>query len=89
MAKVPSAFRTDEQLETLLDHIGDWVVNDDDGFIMWPLDSLRAAVRLAQERVDAGEPVRAVSRLPPERIIVSSDQIDRIMRRFSECDDPD
>ena len=87
MHEMPSTFRTDEHLEFLLDHIGDWVVTDDDGFVVWPLDSLRDALRLAQERVDAGEPVRAVSRLPPERIIVSSDQIDRIVRRFSECGD--
>jgi len=87
MHGMPCTFRTDEQLEFLLDHAGDWVVTDDDGFVVWPLDNLRDALRLAEERVDGGEPVRAVSRLPPERIIVSSDQIDRIVRRLSECDD--
>jgi hypothetical protein len=78
MDRQPSTYRTDEQLDFLLDQTGDWVVNDADGFVVWPLGSLREAIATAQERMNAGELVRAVSRLSPDRIIVFGDQIERL-----------
>jgi hypothetical protein len=78
MDRQPSTYRTDEQLEFLLDQTGDWVVNDADGFVVWPLGSLREAIATARERMNAGELVRAVSRLSPDRIIVFSAQIERL-----------
>jgi hypothetical protein len=84
----PCTYRTDEQLEFLLDQTGDWVVNDADGFVVWPPASLRGAIATAQERMKAGELVRAVSRLSPDRIIVFHDQIERLAKLLAEREHP-
>ena len=84
----PSTYRTDEQLEFLLDQTGDWVVNDADGFVVWPLGSLRDAIATAQERMNGGEIVRAVSRLSPDRIIVVGAQLERLAKLLADRERP-
>ena len=79
MDRHPSTYRSDEQLYAMLDEMGDWIVNDTSGLILWRLASLRGAIRKAEEQTAAGGSVRAASRLSPSAIIVFADQIDRIV----------
>jgi hypothetical protein len=79
MDSAPSTYRTDARLRAMLDETGEWVVNDASGLIMGNvLASLREALRAATAFSATGEIVQAVSRLPPNCIIVFGRQVDRM-----------
>lgn len=74
-------YRTDEQLEALLDATGDWIVNASDGLVMGSaVTSLSEALRTAATYLAEGQVVRAVRRLPPDGIIVPADQMERLSK---------
>jgi hypothetical protein len=80
MEHAPSTYRTDAQLLAMLDEVGDWAVNDADGLIIGSvLPSLREALKAAMAYSEKGETVRAISRLPPDGIIVFAGQMDRLL----------
>jgi len=84
MNKSPPTYRTDEQLEFILDETADWIVRDMDGFLTWPFASLRDALGRAEERTAAGESPRTVSRLSNERIVIRMTQIKRMICRVTD-----
>jgi len=74
-------YRTDEQLEALLDEPGDWIVNASDGLVMGSaVASLGEALRTAAMYSAEGQVVRAVRRLPPDGIIVPAEQMERLSK---------
>ena len=74
-------YRTDEQLEALLDETGDWVVNASDGLIMGSaVASLHEGLRTAAMYSAEGQVVRSVRRLPPDGIVVPAGQMERLSK---------
>jgi hypothetical protein len=72
-------YRTDEQLEALLDETGNWIVNASDGLIMGSaVTSLHEGLRTAATYSAEGQVVRAVRRLSPDGIIVLAGQVERL-----------
>jgi hypothetical protein len=80
MDSAPSTCRTDAQLQPMMDETGDWVVNDAGGLIIGHvLASLRDALNAAAAYLAKGETVRAISRLPPDGVIVFNGQMERLL----------
>jgi hypothetical protein len=73
-----SSSRTDEQLEAILNQVGHWVVNGQQGQVLCFAASLRQAIDRANQYGLSGAVVTAVCRLPSDNIIVFSRQIDRL-----------
>ena len=74
-------YRTDEQLEALLDGTGNWIVNASDGLIMGSaVTSLSEALRTAAMYSAEGQVVRSVRRLPPDGIVVPAGQMERLSK---------
>ena len=85
MDKPLSTHRTDEQLLETMDETGDWVVNNGSGLIQGGVAAtLRQAIAAATDQIADGEDVPAVSRLPPDGIIVFRDQLDRLISAMAE-----
>ena len=69
----------------MLDERGNWVVNNGSGLLQGAVvATLKHAIATAAEHVADGEDVPAVSRLPPDGIIVFRDQMDRLIAAMAE-----
>lgn len=69
----------DEQLLAILDEAGTWVVHGTTK-ILGVATSLRRSLLKADAFADAGDPVTAITRVPPRRIFIFSDQADRLTK---------
>jgi hypothetical protein len=72
---MPESWRSDVQLEAILDVAGDWTVNGARGEVLCAVSSLRLAIEKARK---AACRVSAVVRGPSDDIIVFAGQIERI-----------
>jgi|HubBroStandDraft_1064217.scaffolds.fasta_scaffold96842_1 hypothetical protein len=76
---VCSCQRSDEQLEAMFFETGHWVVNGQRGRVLCFAASLRHALERSAEYALSGTPVAAVCHLPFHKIVVSLEQIDRLL----------
>jgi hypothetical protein len=69
----------DEQLSAILDERGTWVVHGTTK-ILGVATSLRRSLLKADTFTNAGDPVTAITRVPPRRVFIFSDQAARLMK---------
>ncbi len=78
MEKSRSNRRSDEQLEAILHETGYWVIRGQQGQNLGFAASLRQAITRSVAYAVSGAVVVAICRLPPDAILVSPGQIERL-----------
>jgi sugar/nucleoside kinase (ribokinase family) len=78
-----SNYRTDNQLDAILDEAAHWVVNGRQGRSLCSAASLRRAIDRAHEYGVSGAVVIAICRMPADNIIVFSEQMERLRKSIA------
>ena len=76
--------RSDEQLASILDEPGTWVIHGHNYQVFGVGNTLRRALDRATKYAHSGAVVVAVARVPPNRIFVFHDQIIRLLQQVRE-----
>jgi len=67
------SYKTDDQLDSMLCEVGNWVVNGRTGKVLGHSPSLRQAMDRAIECAASGAVVIAICRLPSDNIVIFAD----------------
>ena len=71
--------RSDEQLDTILNETGHWIINGRTEALGFA-PSLRTAIERAHEMAASGAAVTTLARLPFDEIVVPLEQADRLRK---------
>jgi hypothetical protein len=76
--------RTDDQLASMLDEHGTWVIHGHNYQVFGVGNTLRRAIDRATRYAQSDAVVVAVARVPPNRIFVFHEQIVRLLEQIRE-----
>jgi hypothetical protein len=83
-----SSYRSDEQLDGMLDQTSEWRLRSRDRAVLATFMNLRDAI-VGRERLAAsGHPVVAIAREQPSEIIIFNGQMERVARRIHDGPPP-